>query len=291
MKQMKLLIRSLVLVALVVLVSACNKPRVIPDDRLADIFYDVYLTNAYVDRHDISLDSMMLYEPIFEKYGYTIEDLHITINSFSKRKSARLSDAVELAIQRLERESDLLNAQVADLDTINAIARRASVQRIYFDTTIRMRSVSDTAKMKRRIPIPRAGEYLVEYYYRIDSTDKNPSHRTVGYFVDSTERRSKFYTLRYRRQTRDKYIHTFMADSTARELVLELCNLNEKPSRPHFTIDSLTVKFYPPRAEALDSLTARNFGFRLLVEDFYAPEPPATAADSALYFALPPRIE
>lgn len=50
MKQMKLLIRSLVLVALVALVSACNKPRVIPDDRLADIFYDVYLTNAYVDR-------------------------------------------------------------------------------------------------------------------------------------------------------------------------------------------------------------------------------------------------
>ena len=156
---MKLPIRTLVLALAGIALASCNKPHVIPDDELADIFYDVYLTNAYVDRQGIDLDSMMLYEPIFEKYGYTVEDLHLTINSFSKRKSARLSDAVEMAIQRLELESDLLNAQVADLDTINAIARRLTVQRIYFDTTIRMRSLSDTARMKRHIPIPRAGEY------------------------------------------------------------------------------------------------------------------------------------
>ena len=97
---MKRLIRTILLLAVFAGLAACNKPRVIPDQRLADIFYDIYLTNAYVDRHDINLDSMMVYEPIFQKYGYTVEDLHLTINSFSKRKSARLSDAVELAIQR-----------------------------------------------------------------------------------------------------------------------------------------------------------------------------------------------
>lgn len=291
MKQMKSLIRTIALLALVATATACNKPRVIPDDRLADIFYEVYLTNAYVDRQDLNLDSMMLYEPIFEKYGYTIEDLHLTINSFSKRKSARLSDVVELSIQRLERESDLLNAQVADLDTINAIARRASVQQIYFDSLIHMRSLSDTAKMKRRIPIQHPGEYQVEYYYYINPEDKNSSHRTVGYFVDSADHRSKYYTMRYRRLMRDKYIHTFMADSTVRELVLELCNLNPRPLRPNFKIDSLIVKYYPPRKIALDTLTARNFGFRLLVDGFYTPELPATAADSSLYFANPPRIE
>lgn len=288
---MKRLIRTILLLTVFATFAACNKPRVIPDQRLADIFYDIYLTNAYVDRHDINLDSMMLYEPIFEKYGYTIEDLHITINSFSKRKSARLSDAVELAIQRLEQESDLLNAQVADLDTINAIARRASMQQIYFDSLIHMRSLADTSKMKLRIPISHAGEYQVEYYFYIYPEDKNSSHRTVGYFLDSTKRRSRYHTMRYRRLMRDKYIHTFKADTTVRELVLELCNLNDKPSRPNFKIDSLTVKYYPPREVALDTLTIRNFGFRLLVEGFYTPEPPATAADSTLYFANPPRIE
>lgn len=287
----KILIRFIVLIATFGAMTACNKPRVIPDDVLSEIFYDVYLTNAYVDRHGIQVDSMKLYEPIFEKYGYEVEDLHITINSFSKRKSARLSDAVELAIQKLERESDLLNEQVADLDTIKAIARRSFVRTIYFDSTIQMRSLADTARMKRRIPITRPGEYLVEYYYRIDSSDKNSSHRTLGYLLDSTGRRSQYYTMRYRRQTRDKYIHTFKADSLVEELVLELCNLNTKPKKPNFRIDSLMVKYYLPEEEALDSLTARNFGFRLLVDGFYTPEPPATAADSTLYFAVPPRIE
>lgn len=287
----RFLIRLLALTATIATLVGCNKPRVIPDDDLAQIFHDVYLTNAYVDRHAINVDSMMLYEPIFEKYGYTIEDLHLTINSFSKRKSARLSDAVEKAIRRLERESDLLNEQVADLDTINAIARRSFVQTIYFDSVIRLRSIKDTAKMRRRIPISRAGEYQVDFYYQVDSSDKNPSHRSVGYFVDSAGYRSKYYSSRYRRQTRDRYIHTFVADSSAEALVLELCNLNSEPKRPFFTIDSLRVRLFLPREEALDSLTARNFGFRLLVDGFYTPEPPATAADSTLYFALPPRIE
>lgn len=288
---MKHLIRTILLLTVLAALAACNKPRVIPDQRLADIFYDIYLTNAYVDRHGINLDSMMIYEPIFKKYGYTVEDLHLTINSFSKRKSARLSDAVELAIQRLERESDELNALVTDLDTINAIARRASMQQIYFEQQIKMRSLSDTAKMERRIPALHPGDYQVEYYFFIDPEDKNSSHRTVGYFFDSAEHRSKYHTMRYRRLMRDKYIHTFRADSTARELVLQLCNLNDKPSRPNFTIDSLTVKYFPPNEVALDTLTARNFAFRLLVEGFYTPEPPATAADSTLYFANPPRIE
>lgn len=285
---MRTFLRTILLAAIFALATSCNKPRVIPDQTLADIFHDSYLANSYVDLHGIEVDSLMLYEPIFAKYGYTIEDLHYTINSFSKRKSARMSDVVDLAIRRLEDEADHLNEEVADLDTIDAIARRRFVQRIYFDSLLRMRKPADTSLMKRRIPIPRAGEYLVEYYYVIDSTDRNLGHRMVGYFVDSTDKRMKYYTYRYRRQMREKYSHTFTADSTAQELVLELCNLNKKPEKLHFTIEDLTVKYFLPQKEALDSLTVANFGFKLLIDGFYTPEPPA---DSTLYFAEPPRIE
>lgn len=124
-----------------------------------------------------------------------------------------MSDVVDLAIRRLEDEADHLNEEVADLDTIDAIARR---------------------------------------------------------------------------QMREKYSHTFTADSTAQELVLELCNLNKKPEKLHFTIEDLTVKYFLPQKEALDSLTAANFGFKLLIDGFYTSEPPA---DSTLYFAEPPRIK
>lgn len=85
---MRTFLRTILLAAIFALATSCNKPRVIPDQTLADIFHDSYLANSYVDLHGIEVDSLMLYEPIFAKYGYTIEDLHYTINSFSKRKRA-----------------------------------------------------------------------------------------------------------------------------------------------------------------------------------------------------------
>ena len=54
------------------------------------------------------------------------------------------------------------------------------------------------------------------------------------------------------------------------------------------TIEELSIKYYLPKKEALDSLTAENFGFKLLIDGFYVPETPA---DSTLYFAEPPRIK
>lgn len=285
---MKRSINTLLLLLVAVAAVSCRKPRVIPDDELAMIFHDVYLTNAYVQRDGVKIDSVKLYEPIFEKYGYTTDDLHTTISSFAKRKSARLSDVVEKAIKMLESESDALNEAVADLDTIDNIARRTFARVVYSDSLIRMRSKSDTARMRRTVPIEHAGDYLVEYYYRIDSSDRNTSHRAVGYLLDADDNRSGNYSFRYRRLSREKYSHTFTADSSSRELVLDLCLLNDKLEKPYFTVDSLTVTYFLPKDEARDSLTVRNFGFRLLRDGFYSPEPPA---DSAAYFAEPPRIK
>ena len=64
-------------------------------------------------------DSLRIYEPIFARYGYTTDDVHYTIGNFSKRKSARLGDVVERAIEMLEREGKIYNQEVAVLDTID----------------------------------------------------------------------------------------------------------------------------------------------------------------------------
>ncbi len=284
---MKRFIDTVLLLLVTFAAVSCHKPRVIPDDKLAMIFHDVYLTNAYVQRDEMNLDSIKLYEPIFEKYGYDTEDLHTTISSFAKRKSARLSDVVEQAIKMLEAESDRLNAAVADLDTIDNIARRTFARVVYSDSIIRMRRRADTVRMRRTLPIDRAGDYLVEYHYNIDSSDRNTNHRAVGYMLNAEGKRSGHYSFRYRRLSRDMYRHTFTADSTIRELVLDLCVLGAGSQKPNFTIDSMTITFFMPKEEARDSLTVHDFGFRLLKEGFYTPEQPA---DSAAYFAEPPRI-
>ena len=49
----------------------CNKPKVIPDDVLGKIFHDAMLTNSYINNVLVKADSLNIYEPILDSYGYT----------------------------------------------------------------------------------------------------------------------------------------------------------------------------------------------------------------------------
>ena len=72
---MKRFFKSLIVCALVAVMAACARHKIIPDDTLALIFHDAFLTNAYIENENIDTDTLNIYEPIFEKYGYTIEDV------------------------------------------------------------------------------------------------------------------------------------------------------------------------------------------------------------------------
>ena len=87
---------TILLLAIVALLTACNKPKVIPDKDLGAIFRDAMLVNAYLAINTgTDLDSLRVYEPIFARYGYTAEDVQYTVHNFSRRKSAHLSDVAE----------------------------------------------------------------------------------------------------------------------------------------------------------------------------------------------------
>ena len=99
---MKRPLRTALLALLGLLAAACARHTIIPDETLAMIFRDAFLSNAYISEERIPTDSLRIYEPIFARYGYTTDDVHYTIGNFSKRKSARLSDVVERAIDLRE---------------------------------------------------------------------------------------------------------------------------------------------------------------------------------------------
>ena len=101
---MKHFLRSSFCMLAALCAAACAHHKIIPDEKLALIFHDAFLANAYVGNRNLVKDSLNLYEPIFARYGYTTEDVHYTIGNFSKRKSARLGDVVERAIAMLESE-------------------------------------------------------------------------------------------------------------------------------------------------------------------------------------------
>ena len=173
-----------VLAAVVLALTGCRSNKVIPDDTLAEIFHDAFLVNAYIGEERVDLDSLRIYEPVFNRYGYTAEDVVYTVGNFSRRKSARLGEVVERAISRLDQENKYYAGKVVILDTIKQVALRTFTREIYCDTLIKASKRADSTAMKLEFFPVGKGEYTIKYSYRCKGNiDKYP-RRAEFYFVD-----------------------------------------------------------------------------------------------------------
>ena len=98
-------------IVLVLLVAvACRGPRVIPKDTMADIYTDMFLADQMVRDADIpraQMDTMLLYEAVFEKYGYDTEDYLYSLRYYLKDPE-RFGKVFENVAKRLEGEVDAL---------------------------------------------------------------------------------------------------------------------------------------------------------------------------------------
>ena len=175
---MRKILNILVALALGIGVVACNSPRIIPDKVLAEIFHDAILVNAYLQQHNGKMqDSINIYEPIFHKYGYTTEDVHHTINNFSRRKSASLGMVTNYAADLFKHQSEKLQLLADKQDTIDNVARRRSERVIYHDTAIIAKSKADTALLRIRVHNVHPGKYTVTGNYTLDKEDKGKGRR------------------------------------------------------------------------------------------------------------------
>lgn len=98
-------------IVLVLLVAvACRGPRVIPKDTMADIYTDMFLADQMVRDADIpraQMDTMLLYEAVFEKYGYDTEDYLYSLRYYLKDPE-RFGKVFENVAKRLEGEVEAL---------------------------------------------------------------------------------------------------------------------------------------------------------------------------------------
>lgn len=276
---MKRFFRALIVSLFAVAAVACARHKIIPDDTLALIFHDAFLTNAYIEKEGVDVDTLNFYEPIFEKYGYTIEDVRFTIGNFSKRKSARLGDVVEVAIDLLEEEGKFYEKEVAVLDTIDNTAQRLFTRTIYTDSLIRIKSLKDSTKRIITIGNLRPGEYRVQFDYQVDSLDNNTQRKTVMWFEreDSTIFGRQQYVLR-KADEPEEFSRTLMADTSVRRLTIDLLSANipdkkesaKKRKKHHtgLTVTNLRVIHIPIVAEAVDSLYAKQLVIKIFADDF-----------------------
>ena len=260
----------IVLGGLVLLSAACARHKIIPDERLALIFHDAFLANAYVGTKSLKLDSLNLYEPLFASYGYTTEDVQYTIGNFSKRKSARLGDVVERAIVMLEAEGKFYDREVAVLDTIDNVAMRTFTRKLHSDSLIRVASLADTARLSFTFETS-PGDYEVRLNYRIDSLDRNDKGvRSVMWLERADSSRTGFQTATLRRNREESLTRRFTADTTHRRLRIELLDFNNAvPRRPSITVRDFSVEYKPQKRMAVEQLYDRQLDIRIFADDFF----------------------
>ena len=196
------------------LLLACSGYKIIPDEQLALIFHDAFLSNAYMQHRGMRPDSLNLYEPIFAKYGYTTADVQYTIGNFSKRKSARLSDVVEQAIKLLETEAEHLDREVSILDTIDNVARRTFRRTLYADSLVRVTRLRDTARLRFVFDSIRPGDYTIAFDYLIDSLDENTQLRASVWFERADDRRVNVSPTYLTRRRAAEYRREMKADTS-----------------------------------------------------------------------------
>ena len=271
---MKRVLYSLLLVAMVALTS-CREKKIIPDDTLADIFHDAFVVNAYIGETRVNLDSLQVYESIFQQYGYSVDDVTHTIGNFSRRKSVRLGSIVEKAISKLEKEGKVYEKQVIILDTIRNVAIRTFKRTIYSDSLIVAKNRADSTKLHIEIsPAPR-GEYILLYNYTCgDDLDTYPRSSEL-YFADENgiPRNRLSFALREKGVVN----RTVVAKDNNHKLVLKIgkyTKSNSKEGKPglpktqNLEIRNLRIIHKLNAEDAVDSLFASYVDIKIFADGF-----------------------
>ena len=279
-------------------ITGCAKKNVIPDDTLAKIFHDAFVVNAYVDEMRMDVDSLHLYEPIFNKYGYTAKDVIYTVGNFSRRKSSRLGTVVEQAISRLEKESKEYAKKVVILDTIRNVAVRSYTRVIYKDSLISARKRADSTRLHIEISPVLQGEYSISYSYKSsDDMDKYPRNSEY-YFIDENGHRNSFTSHSLRNN--GIINRTLISRTNNRKLVVDLGKYNlpmvgkkknkraRPPKKQELDIRALKVVYKPNEEDAIDSLFERYVNVKIFADGFLIKKDSLTlSADSTRVSTAP----
>lgn len=258
-----------IIAILSLIVVACSGPKVIPDNILVKIFHDAFVANAYIAEADITSDSLYIYEPIFQRYGYTMRDLQHTLTTINERKSSRISDIMQNVSRKLEMEYKAEQRKIVVLDTIDNFAKRTYTRTIYSDTLIRADEFRDTTKLRIRLKDLVAGEYTVSFEYLIDTLDENRNSRVEVLFLNTDSVACARHTMMLSRYREGKYSHSMSADTTMRKLYINIFYHpnNEESKLPDITVRNLKVIRQLPTEVCVDSLYHDQLNLRIINHD------------------------
>ena len=127
--------RFLHIVLVLLVVTACRGPRVIPKDTLTDIYVDMLMADQFVREENITrnqLDTTLVYEAVFEKYGYDTDDYLHSVRYYLKDPE-RFAKVFEEVAKRLEGEVSALDKIIEKQEQI---AERESAKHPQVDSIL-----------------------------------------------------------------------------------------------------------------------------------------------------------
>ena len=106
------------IVLLLALALSCRGPRVIPRDKMEDIYVEMFMADQRV-LHTNGLrsraDTMLVYEAVFNKYGYDTDDYLYTVET-NLRDPERFAKLLQTVVERLDAEAAALDKEIERLD-------------------------------------------------------------------------------------------------------------------------------------------------------------------------------
>lgn len=244
--------------------AGCSRKTIIPDSDLERITREMFLVNAYASNQKLQTDSLDIYTPILERYGYTQQDFFNTLANFQKRKSARLSDVVEASISSLENLAAGYEQKLRNLRFVDSLAKAQCSREVLWRERVVVRRWKDTTRLHLTLPIEDCGEYVVSYNYYIDSLDKNLRLQSNHEIFDAEGRRTFFNRNTLTREDSTHYTTTIRPKEGAVEYRLTLADYTRREDEPHIVFDSVRIVYLPPSEVALAKMDS-TLRFRPLI--------------------------
>ncbi|MDR1340046.1 MAG: DUF4296 domain-containing protein [Prevotellaceae bacterium] len=135
--------RKFCIVFILTALISCSKQKIIPENTLAEIVYEMYITDAVLATHEPSIfhrDSMRIYEPVVEKFGYSLEDLRNTflkytgqdgrLQSVLAKVGKKIEDEKNIyqPVARIEKLSENMNVGADSISTVSRSVNKHSAE-------------------------------------------------------------------------------------------------------------------------------------------------------------------
>ena len=127
--------RILHIVLVLLAAAACQGPRVIPKDTLTDIYVDMFMVDQQIREENVprpKMDTTLVYEAVFNKYGYDTDDYLHSVREYLKDPE-RFAKVFEEVAKRLEGEAKALEKIIEHEEWV---AKRMGAKRPQIDSVL-----------------------------------------------------------------------------------------------------------------------------------------------------------